>query len=342
VQQASPRLFSQRQLGLALVGAGIGLVFCWLAFRQVDWSSLGSALAAASWGGVGVALLLKVGSDLVRAVRWRCLWTEHDVSVTRLYVVETAAVGANNLSPVHVLDEPLILALLTVRDRLPAATVLATMLMTRVQDLGFTVLFAAISVMVLPGLLDLTWPLALFSATLIGALVVIFNLRWFLEHIPLLGRTPAATGFSAVVVDLRKRPKRLALTFGLTVAYWAMLGPAAWVLGESMGVHLPVHQMTVIVIGAISFGTAVPSLPGGIGTFEWAVVTLLGFWGVDLEQALGFAIILHVLMFLPSTTVTIIALPREGIGSLTELRRLLARASASVRSSSDTAGIRRT
>jgi uncharacterized protein (TIRG00374 family) len=132
------------------MGIIIGLVFCWLAFRQVEWNSVGNVLSAVTWGGIVIALLFKIGSDVTRAVRWRCLWTQHTVSVSRLYVVETAAVGLNNVSPVHVLDEPLLLALLTIRDRLPAGTVLATMVMTRVQDLAFTVMFAALSVLLVP------------------------------------------------------------------------------------------------------------------------------------------------------------------------------------------------
>ncbi|MEX2430781.1 MAG: lysylphosphatidylglycerol synthase transmembrane domain-containing protein [Dehalococcoidia bacterium] len=323
LQQPPLLRFSWKQLGVAVLGAGIGLFFCWLAFRQVDWESVAGALTAATWLGTGAAVLLKVASDLVRAVRWRCLWTEHDVSVPRLYVVETAAVGLNNLSPVHVLDEPLILALLTIRDRLPAGAVLVTMVMTRVQDLTFTVLFAGIAVFLVPDLLELVWPIALSTAALIGALLVIYNLRWIVDRFPRLARIPVIVGFSVGIADLRRRPQRLLLTFSLTVAYWGILVIGAWALGASMGIGLPVLPMALVVLGAIFFGTAVPSLPGGIGTFEWAVITLLGIWDVPPDPALAFGLVLHVVLFVPSTLVTVIVLPREGIGSVRALRLLL-------------------
>ena len=80
-------------------------------------------------------------SSFLRAYRWRLMWTSERVTSWRLFTVEMAALGLNNFAPVRLMDEPAVLTMLTLRDKHPAATVVATIVMTRVQDIMFTMAF---------------------------------------------------------------------------------------------------------------------------------------------------------------------------------------------------------
>jgi uncharacterized membrane protein YbhN (UPF0104 family) len=48
-------------------------------------------------------------------------------------------------------------------------------------------------------------------------------------------------------------------------------------------------------------------------TFEAAVVYTLGLFDIPRGQALAFAVIMHVIMFVPSTLIAALVLPGEGV-----------------------------
>ena len=125
------------------------------------------------------------------------------------------------------------------------------------------------------------------------------------------------------LVALQARKGRIAAAFGLTCAYWLVLGPMGWVIAQGAGIDLSLSKVLVTVLGAMFFATALPGLPGAIGSFEFAVVSLLNLWGIPTEPAVTFAIILHAVLFLPPTLFSIVVLPREGLGSIGAIRRMM-------------------
>ncbi len=70
-------------------------------------------------------------------------------------------------------------------------------------------------------------------------------------------------------------------------------------------IHLSYPQM-LVAFTISSIGTAIPSLPGGIGLFEGAVVLSLSWFGVDASQALGVALFFHAVHFLPLALAAVI------------------------------------
>ena len=80
-----------------------------------------------------------------------------------------------------------------------------------------------------------------------------------------------------------------------------------------MGIDVGVAVVVVLFMGSVFFVSAVPSLPGGAVTFEAAVVYTLSLFEVGNEQALAFALLMHLILFAPSTIIAFVALPREGI-----------------------------
>jgi uncharacterized membrane protein YbhN (UPF0104 family) len=143
-------------------------------------------------------------------------------------------------------------------------------------------------------------------------LVVLLNLGRIAAKSALVARIPGVARYGEAVSTMWRRKVLLASTFGMTGAYWFVLGPAAYVLARAMGLELTLFQAVIVVMGSIFFSTSVPGLPGAFGTFELAVVEIVGLWGVPHAQALGFALILHLALFLPAILIAFAVLPREG------------------------------
>ena len=110
----------------------------------------------------------------------------------------------------------------------------------------------------------------------------------------------------------------------MSIGYWLTVGLTAWILAGAIDLPITVTTATLVIMGTIFFATAVPAAPAAIGTFEFAVVYVLEFFGVNRESGFGFAVITHVVFFLPPTLMAAIFLPREGLGSFSRLRSLMA------------------
>ncbi len=311
--------------GIGSLGAGLGLLLGWLAGRGVEWDRVGMALKEFPPGLLVLAVAILLLSMYLRSVRWWLMWTTARVSPLRLFWIENAALGMNNISPVRAMDEIVTFGILTVRDRLPGGSVIATMLMSRIQDLTFTIFFVSAAVIALPTLLRFTPAIAATSAFAIGWLLIMLNLRRIVRFLPFMRRLPGITSFEEVLANLWASKRRVGASFALTCAYWLLLGPVGLVLARGLGIEITFAEAMVTVVGAIFFSTALPGLPGAVGTFEFATVSLLGLWGVPRDLALGFAILLHVLLFLPPTVIAVFVLPREGLGSIGAVRAMIER-----------------
>ena len=299
---------------LVPLGFTLGGFFGYLTMRGIDWSEVREQLADTALIAVAGAVAIMLFSSFLRAWRWRLMWTSERVTTWRLFSVEMASLGLNNFAPVRLLDEPAVLTMLTLRDKHPAPTVVATVVMTRVQDIMFTMVFAASAIAFEPQIARLAGPAVYLSAILIVAFVILLNLGRIARRFTLLGKIPGLLAYEQTVSEAMQRKKEVAATGALTIIYSLMLGPCAWVLAQGMGVEISIFQATIVSLGAIFFATSLPGLPGAIGTFELAVVEILAIWDVPRELGIGFALILHLVLLGPTTVFALVVLPREGIG----------------------------
>ena len=87
--------------------------------------------------------------------------------------------------------------------------------------------------------------------------------------------------------------------FVYSVATWAayylsFYFTIRYVGGLEMGAA---EQLVVLTIATV--GTAIPSLPGGIGLFEGAMVLSMSWYGIDGTTAMGLALFFHAVHFFP-------------------------------------------
>jgi len=303
----------------SVLGIGLGLVV----LRGTDWNSVAAIVVGFPIRYLAVALACWTASAYLRAVRWRVLFGGERVSTLRLLLVENAALGLNNISTVRALDELLIFGLLALRDRLPGPLLAATMVVCRVQDLIFTLLYLTLAsfmlmvpAAVLPGL-------GLLGLYCVVWILILLNLPAIVRRFPWLGRFAVLSSLGGALRMLGGNKTRLLVSFGATCAYWLLLGPAVWALASGAAVEVSMGQSVFIVIAAILLSTSLPGLPGALGTFEFAVVSLLDLWGVPRSQATVVAVGLHAVLFVPPTLFALAVLPLEGLRSAGDVRDLL-------------------
>jgi len=55
----------------------------------------------------------------------------------------------------------------------------------------------------------------------------------------------------------------------------------------------------MVLLLIVQAGNAPPSVPGKIGIFEYMVILGLSFFGIEKADAMGYALMLHVVSYLP-------------------------------------------
>jgi uncharacterized membrane protein YbhN (UPF0104 family) len=90
-----------------------------------------------------------------------------------------------------------------------------------------------------------------------------------------------------------------------------------WLAGRAIGVSM--SPAAALIVAAVTvLGTALPSAPGYIGTFELAAATTAGALGVSAVPALALAVLAHALAVLPVAAAGAVSLAamNAGLGRL--------------------------
>ena len=293
----------------------------WLAGRGLHWDEVLDASKELSALWMLFALAVFVFSNLCRAYRWRILFVSERISTPRLFVIENIGLGVNSLLPVRVASEAVQYTLLTVRDRITSGAALATLGMTRIMDIWASTLLLALGILFGLGGGQLTRYAAgalMFSLLLLLLVIVLARSGGgpaFLRRVKLI------TAFASSVAEMERHKKRLLASMLVSLATWVCLGVCGWIVALDMGISLTLPQAVLVVLATIFFATSAPSLPGGIGTFEFAMITAMDlFFGIDKNVAFPYALVMHILLFLPPMVFAGILLPREGISLFSALR----------------------
>ena len=313
-------------VGLAASG-GLG----WLAARGLDWSLVGDSLEGVSLPMMALAVAVFMLASWLRAYRWQILFVTERISTWRLFLIQNEGIGLNNVVPIRIASEATQLAVLTMRDKIRGATALATLGMERVIDVVASTLILGVSFFLVPEMKNFT----LFVWGAIGFTVVALALvrffAWGSEGVAFFKRLPFLAAFAVAVKDLERERARLTASMLISVVYWLLVGVTAWIIALAIDLQISAMTATLVIMGTIFFATAVPAAPSAVGTFEFAVIYVLGFFGVEREAGFGFAVLTHAVFFLPPTIIAAVFLPREGILTM-GLRRKTAHSSPSAAS----------
>jgi glycosyltransferase 2 family protein len=300
---------------LVVLGLAVTVVFGYFAVRDAHLEDVWDALLAMQVLWLVPAALLLALCVLLRAMRWRSLFTPS----TRPPLRETlnallVAYFFNSILPLRPGEVARVLWLRRYADA-SAAEAGVTVIVERAYDILALLILLFLAAPLLPEVswLDAAAALAAVFAVGLGTAIVVVAVwgerpvLWaarlgarFLpvsrERLEQIGRN-AAVGLAGL-----HRPRLAAVAFGWTMLSWLVLAASCAALLEGFDTGLSTEDVLLaglLVVIATNFAMILPSSPAALGVFEAATVVALGAFGIDDSEALSYALVLHALNFFP-------------------------------------------
>ena len=316
----------RRRWFIIIFGAGLGLLFLWYALRDLHLAEVWAALRDANfwWLIPGVAVYFV--SVWFRAWRWGFLLrASKPVSANRLFPVVVIGYMGNDILPFR-LGEVLRAYVLWRKEGINVGTTFTTAILERLFDGLTMVLFVLFGLLFVPLSIFLSRLVTVASAVFFGALVVFLFLAArpdllrrialaLIERlVPARFRSPLLSLVEGVLVGLEslRSGRDVLILFGVTLWVWLLETAKYWLVSFAFAdLHLP-YVAILLMGGAVNLLTALPSLPGYIGTFELGIKILEGI-GAPSSQAGSYILVLHAILLLPVTLLGLVFMGLEGV-----------------------------
>jgi uncharacterized protein (TIRG00374 family) len=291
------------------------LISCWSIWQlgtTVDPTEVVRYLGGANPWLLSFCVLSVPLTMLLKTLRWRYLFAaRQQLALKPLLSALYIGYLMNTVLPARVGE--IVRAYLVGRDpRVGTAAAIGTIVLEKVLDLATLALILAALVLTqqLPPLPEWMATSALVSSVLIsGGVVVLVSLvilrrsvlkwvSWLERRVALLQRLTLATFVGSVLDGLAALARRDVLPGLLlwSVATWVLAALSIWsgIAGVGIAIGLDAALLALVVT---NLGMAVPSAPGYVGPYHYLVVESLAPFGVDRNQAVGAAVIIHAIVF---------------------------------------------
>lgn len=326
----------------ALLALLLAAVLLALFLRNTDLRQVGREMAAARLDLVALALAVTALTYVIRAWRWQYLLAP--VGHVRLSAALRATIigfAATALLPARA-GELLRPWLLARREGLSATAAFATIVVERLLDTVTVLLLFALFLLVFdPGLSAADG--ATFSQMKIGGAVMaaacgglLVGLFVLAGHPAMLDRLIAGLGrvlpsrvagtagrllrlFAGGVATVRQ-PRRLAMALLLSLPLWLSIATGIWLVTRAFHIDMPLPG-AFLIVALLVVGVAVPT-PGAVGGFHYFYrLGATAFYAAPNDRAVGAAIVLHAVSFVPVAVVGLLLLAQEGL-SLSRVERM--------------------
>jgi glycosyltransferase 2 family protein len=295
-----------------LVGFALSAVALILAFRNVEFSDVGTALRSASYGWIVPAVALITLSLAVRAYRWRLLfYPQTDLRFGNVFGALNAGYFVNTILPAR-LGEVVRAVMIGRLEGVRTAHALSTVVVERVLDLLTTIVILGLLIPFVSLPEESVTPLIVATGLAVAALalMIVAGANAALTHRLariITARLPARWAerlhhLLDSVLDGFKVLSNMGVAVRLillSAVIWVIIAAAMECMLLAFHLDLPVTA-PLFVLALIQLSFIIPSTPGHVGVFQFAAVEALriGF-AVDPNAALSFALVTNVVSFAP-------------------------------------------
>jgi hypothetical protein len=316
----------KRRWPILILGLFISLSLLWFTFREARLDEILDALQDANYWWLFPGVAVYFVSVWFRSWRWKFLLRgSKPIFAHRLFPVVVIGYMGNNVLPFR-LGEVLRAYILWRRERINVGTSLTTALLERLFDGLTMVLFVLFGLLFVPMSAFFGRLVTIASVVFLGALIVFLFLaaRPRLLHriahsliealVPERFREPLFNLVEGVIAGLEslRSGRDVLVIFGVTLWVWILETMKYWLVSFAFDLQLPYFGI-VLMGGVVNLLTALPSLPGYIGTFEGGGVQVLEVIGVPTGPAASYILVLHAILLVPVTLLGAIFMAREGV-----------------------------
>jgi uncharacterized membrane protein YbhN (UPF0104 family) len=298
--------------GGILISAGAVLLLA----TTVDLRSALGVLANAQWPPLAVALLVIAVQLTIRAFRWRLLLPSRADGrrPATLHLVPVLLVGylGNSVLPAR-LGELIRAYLVTRRERVLGAGALGSVVVERVIDVATLAVIAAMAAVLAAAPAWIVQGAAIAGGIGLAVLAVLMlgGVAWLAARLPASSARRFLESFAQFAG--RQPPVTIAVAAALSCVAWGLDAAIFFLVGQSLGLGL--GYPTALLIGAVTvLGTAIPSAPAYIGTFELAAVAAGGALGLPSDRALALAVASHAITSVPIAVAGALSLAGMSLG----------------------------
>lgn len=300
------------------LGLVISLLFLYWAFARIELAGLVEALRRANYAWVVPAVAVYFGAVYLRAWRWRLLLGPlKDVPAHHLFSAVVIGFTANNTLPAR-LGELVRCYVVGRREGLSKSGVLATVVVERVFDVLIMLAIIALGAGALAPVLEARrLPGAqVVPLMTVGFVLLLGAFLWaaarpeqakglgnlFFRHLP----EPVRATVDRVVhsflegLGILRGPRGVVVLLGWSAVIWFVEAAKYWIIMQGFDFQAS-FTVLALTMAIANLGTAIPTAPGYIGSFEFLTAQVLLLFGVGMEMGLSYAIVLHAALYFPVT-----------------------------------------
>jgi len=304
------------------LGIVVSVVCLYFAFRHFDFAQAVQQAKHANYFLLFLSVVAATSMFPLRARRWRTILDPVAPALPFGPLWRSTAVGAmmTNVLPVRAGELARPFALSRERPDVPFSMALASIAVDRVFD-AIVVLGLLAVAMLAPGFpagqkiggQPVARLAAGFALVPAAGTVALYMLVFFPNTLIRLFES-LARRVSPVVerkgsemlqrfadgLSVLRNPRHFIAVFLWTLLHWLVQPLAFWLGFQAFGIQVP-WTATLFVQGLIVIAVAVPSSPGFVGVFEGGAITALAVYGVGQTAAGTWALVFHLLSYIPIT-----------------------------------------
>lgn len=316
----------RRRWPILLVGLSISLGLLWFTFRDLQVGEMRDTLRGANYWWLIPGVAVYFVSVWFRSWRWKFLLRgSKRVSADRLFPVVIMGYAGNNVLPFR-LGEVLRAYLLWRRERINIGTSLTTAVLERLFDGLTMVVFVLFGLLFVPMSPFFRRLVSVASGVFFGALMIFLALaarprllsriahRLIEALLPERFQEPLFELMEGVIAGLEslRSGQDVLVVSAVTLWVWILETMNYWLVSFAFDLQLPYFGIALMG-GVVNLLTALPSLPGYIGTFEGGGVQTLEVIGVPSGPAASYVLVLHAILLIPVTLLGLVFMAREGV-----------------------------
>lgn len=307
------------------IGLVITVVCLVLAFQGIQFDKLLESFGNFNWWWLPLLIAVFMVSYIGRVFRWQALFDPYKPRWLQVFATLNVGYLLSNITPARLGDFARAYLLGTI-EKIPVARALSTVVVERALD-GITVVVLLLALLPFIPNMPPEWVTSgiVLGAIGITALVVLAVISLQRERGVTFLRKLAAPfkfldreglwHFVANLIDgfaVLRKPRPLSKAIFWSLEVWLFASLLAWLTMLSLGIQLPFAAGVLIQVATALAVTVAPS-PGQLGVFHLITVSVLSLYGVDRNQALAYAFVLHGLTYLMLMLMGVLSIWRLGL-----------------------------